>query len=283
MLTKEHRPLLTAFTTFDAGLHDLPVEMVRRRAAVNRIEALLVQLGEPPSVHAVEAKLVREWAERACAEDLKVDLKPVDRAEADLSQHRRQSRMLNLALSEAGAAMADAVHSYADEAIRDHLAPALSRIVTEAREAVAAYAEHGTSVAAMLGAPDDARVAYRKVDDLAAAFAQIRQTRYRMVQFTGEPQQDSRGDFAFIKNAEQMWPSLTAMGRSQFQYEPPWRGLDTRALLEWLAANPEAVVWCPTAAEQDQRWHEVFGARVAAMQANRHGSEALLAVMGGRG
>lgn len=283
MLTKEHRPILAAFATYDAGLHDLPAEMVRRRVAVTRLQAALDALGEPPAVHRLEQDLASGWAEAACDADPDIDLTAIEEAEAANVRHQRQSRLLGMAVSEAGAALADAVHTYADEAIREHLAPALAKIVEKARKAVATYIGHGTTAGAMLNAPAAARNAYQSVDELAAAFSQVRQTRYQLLRLTGEPQQDNHGDFGLIRNADKMWPTLTDLGRIQFNYEPPWRGLETRALFEWLTANPAAEVWLPTAAEQDQRWFSVFGPRVAEMQANRHGAEALLSVMGGRG
>jgi hypothetical protein len=283
LLSKEHRPTLALFSTYDAGLHTLPEELVRRRAAVTRIEAKLDEIGEPPSRDA-EGKLGRSWAEIACDEDFSLDLTTIDEADAARTRHERQTRLLGIALSEAGAALSDAVHAYAEEAIRDHLAPAIEHVMADVRTAVTAYAKHGKTPAAMLKAPTAARNAFMSVDNLAAQFSQIRELRRRLLDFTGRPQADVLGDFSMIRNAEKMWPAMLDLTRQQFGRQSPWHTVkNTRELFEWLTENPDAEVWCPTAAEQDARWHAVFGPRVAEHRAGRQAGETLLAVMGGRG
>lgn len=282
MTAKTHRPLLELFTTYDAGLHDLPPEMVAARDAVRRVEAALDALPIPPRPGDLEHPTARELADLARTRDVHLDLTPFHELEQARHDHDLSTRVLRLALDQAAATLAHAVHTHGDDAIRDHLAPAFDKTVTEAVKAVDAYRRHGNTTAAILRAPAPARTAWNAVDDLAAKFVALRDARSRIVRITGQPQQDQRGDFSLIRNAEQMWPALLDSGRYQFGMRSPWADADTRALFEWLHDTPAAEPWLPTATEQDNRWQQVFGPRVAQMAANRHGAEAFMAAMGGR-
>jgi hypothetical protein len=275
---RDTTPLL--FSTFDAGMHELPVELVRRRNAVRRIEAALTRLGSPPVPGDIERQNAEAIAQQACdQDDLHLNLDAVDAAEQLVHQHARSARVLTLARTQAAEALADAVHTEGDTAIREYLAPTLAAIVADGRKAAATYLEHGSTAGALITAPAAVRTAWSKVDDLAARFVAIRSTRTQFIRATGIPQRDDAGDFSLIRNPEQVWPEM--MQGNHHQLPRPWRHDTTRALLEWLTAHPNAEVWLPTAAQQDARWQEVWGPRIAEARANRHGAQSMLSAMGG--
>ncbi|MDQ3664428.1 MAG: hypothetical protein M3353_07195, partial [Actinomycetota bacterium] len=201
------------FASADAGLHDLPIEVARRRAAVARIAEARTKHGAPPDVAGLDETAACELAEAACDKAPTVDVSTLVAADEERSRHERTSRILNRAALLADGQLVDALHAYGDELIRDHMVPAYTRAVEQARGACTAYLPFGASAASMLTAPSKAQAAWRKVDDLAAVVTMLRDSRGRLLRLTGPPQSDEMGLFSVVRNAEQIHPDIATAAR----------------------------------------------------------------------
>ncbi len=112
-------------------------------------------------------------------------------------------------------------------------------------------------------APAKKRRAFAILPALVGEYGAIAAARRVLADCGARPARDLDGEFAAVKNIDQLWP------REVRQYtSKPWgTGADGTT---WLLRNG-AELWLPTPAEQDARYDEVYGEREREQQ-RRHRS-----------
>ena len=210
-----------------------------------------------------------------CAVDDDIDLAELEaqmrahrQADAD---HQARTAIVHKAYERAQRNLDDAITTHADTIIREHLAPAIASTIADLRTAAATYRHHGNSDREMLNAPKPAREAWLTSDHLVTAYTVLRATRTHLLRAVGASAgNDARGLFGEVRNTEEVWPAIVSPAGVFYTGQPaPWDHPDPRTRLVNLL-DLGAELWCPTHAEQEARWAEVFGDRLKQIDPHAH-------------
>jgi hypothetical protein len=194
------------------------------------------------------------------AVDVDVALDQVVALRRDAEGYELRVELLRAAYAAACDRQNAVIDEQRDAIIVEHIRPACDETVATARKAIDQYRKHGTTERELLVAPAAARAAWVEFDRCAVWYGVLRSVRSRLV--AGDVQHDMRHLFAEVRDVEKVWAQIVDLNFSVGAV-PPWHDDDPhRGLVKLIDGGGE--LWTPTASEQDERWGEVFGERVAA-------------------
>lgn len=260
--------VLATFEPHDAGFATMPADLLALRDRLRAVEELAASPAEVEPEHTALDWLGQDLAESAggVEQGLEVALGTLQALRTEREDAELRRGLVDKARAVTASRLVDAVRDRADELITEHLAPAQADAITQVRTAAAAFAPFGQNMKHLLTAPKAARDAFISVDEQLARYTALRAARGRLVALSGEQQLDEWGYFTEIRNTEVIWPEISGQGRPN-PATAPWPTTGREHLL-WLA-SPEVEPWCPTVAQQNDRWREVFGERLRQAQQNR--------------
>ena len=246
--------------TADAGGYTLPDELLTAWNTYQAVQALtLPELPQMP-VDAAAARLVASVTAGDPLDLLEVG-RDAQRVEDDRQAVAIAQRVLAEAIEQADNAVSSLAADLTERIITEHLRPAYQDVLSKAHTAGAALEGYGLDPHTLLQAPAKARGAYFDLSSLVERRTAIWTARrnanaigYRTVQH------DTENRFLEFANPLAFHPNLPAAARFPGVPAPE----DPKAHLLWLI-TPEATAakpWLPTPDEQDQAWHEVYGAAV---------------------
>lgn len=253
------------FAGYDAERYTLPTELIEARALVARMTEAVDGL----TPHTAE-RTARAAAVRAALADPSADVVgPVLAGVAAGEAAQLRAQILREARDTAVAELSAAVDDLAETVLVDHLRPGLADVVSRAKAAHAVYSPHGGSERELFSAAPKVRGAWTEFAGAADTYQALVAARGVLVDLMGRPVQDDRGLFAQIRNTEHVWPELLTSRMPASTMVPPWPTDGARPFLAW-AIQAGAAPWLPTGQEQDGRWLELYGPRIAeARQANQ--------------
>lgn len=258
------------FALVDEGLIDLPAEVSAAREVVDSLDAAAKALNPPERPDAILKKLVPEVASSGTAEAIEDGVARIDAARAAVASYDFRRRLVTSARSVATEHLNLLVKQRRDQIITDHLAPAVAAAVDEARTLIAKFRPHGTTDAALLMAPKPARDAWVAFADVTRKYGALQGARASLLWANEGDLLDGHNLFSEVKNTEVIWPGYVRLvGSWQQRESAPWSDEDPAQRLIKLL-EPEAVVWCPTIAEQNQRWLEVYGEAIERRRSGEH-------------
>ncbi len=247
----------------DDGHFGLPGDVEAARSALAGAEAF----PEPPvvDVAATRERLV-DGIVRAAEQGTKA---PTARKVTEAMAAAAEADELRQALAEAvrrlGRRRDALLMGSAETIIVAHLRPAHDEAVAAAETAVAAIVETGADPTEVLAASEvlvapklrDARSA---LDAARCRYEAVLGARGVLVRANGGPSVDVQSMFGWARNGDGFrHASATA--------PPPWP-TDALAGFVWRVTGP-AELWCPTGADQDARFEEVFADGLAAQRNSR--------------
>lgn len=153
----------------------------------------------------------------------------------------------------------------ADRIITESLRPAHDQAVVAARSAVAAIGRAGADPAEVLAASEvlvavELREHRSVLDGARRRYDAVMTARAALVRAGGCPGMDVQSMFGWARNGDQFRHASAA--------PPPWP-TDPLAYFVWRVTGP-AHLWCPTAADQDERFETVFAEGLAGQRNGRH-------------
>ena len=263
-MTEELRLSHIAFTGYDNGHHSLPPEMIAARDDLRRIEDLLSSVPQPENEFDALDRLAAEVLAGS-----EVDTDALATVHVQRATHEAALGILRRAREPAGGQLASVVCSHAEETIRQYLVPVHDKTVAEVAKCAKAMGGLPDNDASSLArAGKVARDAYLQLDELAARYSAVRQTRSALYANLGaDVEHDHNGYFTAIRNTEKLWPAITQQVAPP-RDATPWPKDSTRGFLLWAVRNG-AELWLPTVEQQDARWYDVFGARLEEAKRNR--------------
>jgi len=237
------------FEPADAGEWTLPQDVQTARATHTRIlNAIRNHPPAPPDPH--ETLVLTALT----ADDPgRLDIGPLLNHQRATAERDHRLRVLQTALERAAYDLTDAVRDGADHIITDHLTPALTKLWVEIKKNVEALGTRDPSdVTGMLRAPDKTRLAFLKLDELAARYSRLREAWSRIP--VGSCEHDVRGEHAeFEPGIYALWPEGKRVSHLP-PAAPPWpTGDGGKGRLIWLV-RAGAVPWLPTPTQRDQAW-----------------------------
>ena len=266
MTTKtQARAVTRLFAGFDAERHGLPSELIDARARLHRMDAAVNALTRPDAEQTARASAVRD----ALADPSADVAGPVLAARADDEAATLRAQVLRDARAVALAELTSAVYDLAETVFTDHLRPALHDALERAKAAHKVYKPHGSDERQLFQSHPKVRTAWSTFAAAADAYQALCTARDVLLDLTGRALQDDRGLFAMIKNTEEVWPEIASSQLPVSMLVRPWPAGGGREFLAW-ALEHGAELWLPTGEEQDARWLELYGARVAEHQLSNH-------------
>lgn len=161
-------------------------------------------------------------------------------AEQDRVARDRYAQALAMAAEAVEGRLYDLVAGTAEEIIVTSLRPVLNEVVAEVEEIAAVLAPFGLDPAALLGAPEEARLARVRLDTVAARYGALRQAQSNLNFVQVDP--GDQGRWAELKNYVELTKGFQP-GRT------PWPQDSTAAKLVWFIQN-KGETWMPIAAER---------------------------------
>lgn len=267
------RPLGPLFTGADSGIHTLPADVLDLRRALTHL------LDTPPLDVPDEGDLTRNLVADTVAAAHRGDDPPDVSALVDAGRVRAVADARRRVLDEAAAHLAgdlrDSVIDGAETIIIDHLRPAFTDLVAGLRSLVATFSPYGTSPGALLRAPDKARRAFLSLSDLSGRWSALSASRSVLASAGYAATADEASLFGLVRNADAFTDMTRSRPVSKIADGLPWRALSGDVWFLWFGTHPDADLWLPTPAEQDARYLDLFGARIA--EHTRHQQRAALA------
>jgi len=233
----------------DAGVYELPSELTAIRKAIDRLH---LPTAEVQSVGDVLARLTAETRAAAIAgsDDLP-DVSAVLVAEQEEATELHRQRIVADARDQLSESLIATVADQADRIIGEYLRPAHDGAVAALADSAALTAQYESDPRAALTAPAKVRSALAGQPDSYQRYVTCIQARTVVLGCAAVPQRDDTNILANIRNAEDLWPR-----RSRYTAACPWP--DGLAGVLWLLRHG-AELWLPTAAEQDERYEQVYG------------------------
>lgn len=248
-MSRVNMRLARLFEPADAGVYELPSEITAIRKAIDRLH---MPTAEVQSVSAVLARLTAETRAAAIAgsEDLP-DASAVMVAEREQAVDLHRQRIVADARDQLSESLIATVADQADRIIGEYLRPAHDAAVAALADSAALTAQYESDPRAALTAPAKVRTALAGQPDSYQRYITCIQARSVVLGCGAVPQRDDTQILSGIHNAEDLWPR-----RARPTAARPWP--DGLAGVLWLLRNG-AELWLPTAAEQDERYEEVYG------------------------
>lgn len=256
------------FADRDAGLYDLPADIVAAKAGVDRLDAELASHdARRPDAEAARRDVIAETVAASLAGRPVPDVAPIRKAATAGQDHEERRRIVSEARSQLASELVNAIADSADRIIADCLRPRHAAAVKQFADAAPVLPEHPTTDQ-LMKADDKTRKAWLGLADAAHAYSRVTHTA-GLLNRVGRPlEHDLSGEFAWCKNQREIWP-LYQVGRT-----PPWPTDDQRLSLLALV-RLGADLWLPTNAEREAAWWAAHGEKVEAQRRNRHGAQAL--------
>ena len=256
------------FAGHDRGVYALPEQVIAARDGWTRLGEASIALQPPESPEQVHAQVAAAMVAAATAGQPLPGVDAVLKAQTAQTRYREQVAAVLDAHNRAWSELAAVITDLGPAIITDVLQPVHDKAVTELAD-IAPLVAGLVTAADVATAPDKARKAWLRVEEVIARYTDARAARADLTMFGVTPTRDTDGVFAGIKNLDVVWPLFRSYhlgGRR----EAPWHDMALRDALLWQIANG-AVLWLPTPAEQDARWQEVTGVDVD--QANQRNRE----------
>jgi hypothetical protein len=155
------------------------------------------------------------------------------------------------------------VRDLAVTVVREHLAPAVEQTmagVVAAEKLLPA----DLSAEKLLREPEETRQAWFALADLAARYDGIRAAAAAVRRADEQPQYDTTGRFAELRNAHELLAGYNLAPGSP----RPWP-TDTAGRLLWYVRRG-GQVWLPTVEQMDARFHEVYREEIEQQRTNFH-------------
>lgn len=235
----------------DDGFYTVPSEIVTARRAFRLIHAtrttkttayLAINL---PGVQQLVVEDVLAKAQSGVLEDGWVQ--PIPETSAERLRLSDELTVLEQAEERAASALPGAVRQCADRVITEGLRPALDKVLSDLR-ALQRKVDLSTvpfgDEAALAKAGKAQREAHGRVGELTVAYSAIRAAQNSLRLIVGAPEPDAFGTYGEMSNPYEVWPQRG----SWTQKGAPWEGTPGGKVV-WIALNPKAKVWMPTAAE----------------------------------
>lgn len=231
-----------------AGHFTLPAGVTRAQTALARLQA--VDDVVIPNAHAARWQLIDATVAAAEAGRGLPAVAAVAKMRAAAAEAELRRDVLVEAMTAAENALVSAIRSTAETTITAHAAPALDKVMTQAKHA-ARLAEGDGDRADLLRSSPASIDAWRKLEELSQRYVALREVRTALG--TGVTH-DVDGLFTeFRAGLRVVWPNARAMGAGS----PPWPDAPA-ARLRWLATCGHEV-WLPTDAQRDQAWLDTYG------------------------
>ncbi|GAA1969331.1 hypothetical protein GCM10009817_06600 [Terrabacter lapilli] len=237
------------FAAVENGHYTLPARLTKMRTGLQALWQH--QLDPSPDESDTHARLVLEMADAAEAGR---PLPDVTTLEATRAAQRAHADAVSVTLAAAdallnrlNAATADA----AEEIITEHLRPRFDAALAALTDACAITGKYADDPAAALSAPAKDRAAFVAVTEHIGVLDVLYGARRVLTDLGARPALDTEGEFASIRNMDELWPRATRQYASR-----PWgQGADGT---KWLIRNG-GHLWLPTPDEQDARFEQVYG------------------------
>ncbi len=271
---------LPAARLFDgeaAGHYTLPTDLLDLKQAFARLAQA------PPPVHVSEVeqtqRLVADTLTAAKANEVLPGAEQVLAARRAAESAGVLARARDVALERLAGEVSTTVFDLGDVLITEHLRPALHAVLHELRGTLELTEPYGDSAAAMLRAPDKVRKAWLGIDAHVTRYEIIRAGRDALAQVGYRPDHDNDNEFLRVRNLNDFWPRHKRYGMAAGA-GAPWP-TQARQQVVWFIQHG-AQLWLPTAAEQDERYNEVYAEGLARMERQRHATAAVTAWGAGR-
>ncbi len=152
-----------------------------------------------------------------------------------------------------------------DEILAEYLQPAHRDVLGRLRTAFEVFAPISTDPVVLWDQPTKVRQAWSAFLAAGNHYEALRGAHQAVRAGGGQQcQLDSEGLLGEVRNLDVVWPERCAGLRPVSQMTAPWPlRQDTTAWLVW-AHQAGAVLWLPSAAEQDGAWATIFGERAKA-------------------
>lgn len=254
------RPYATMLADNEAGVHDLPPEIVASHKALKRLDAELQAHSQTaPDPIAAETQTVAAIRKAASTGKPLPAVAVVRETREAHADHEQARRLLAQAREATAADLSGLIQSQAEAIVIDYLRPVHDQLVRDL-EAAAAVLPAAPTVDALMRADDTMRAAWLSLDSVVAKRARLVDTAGRLTRLV-PVEHDHAGEFSYLRNGlRSIWPEY------QVGLKPPWSNTDDRLTLLALIRHG-GELWLPTSRERDEAWLAVYGEKLE--QANQ--------------
>jgi hypothetical protein len=251
-MTAERAILSKLFAGYDAGLYDLPLELLARREAEVRVNDELRALpARYPKADpaAARSRAVADLIEAAAKGDVPADYEKPFLAAQETTRRLAAAQSI---LAEAKAELVDRTPWFAmrlsEEILAEYLRPAMVAVL----DRVAIGAELAPRVPwanerALVGADQKVRDYYEVVSKANADYIGLRAAQHQLMNLSGTPSFEAYHRFGELRNMHAVWPQRDS-GVESIRGRAPWP--DGIERMVWLVTS-KAEPWMPTGAEAD--------------------------------
>lgn len=231
-----------------AGYMTLPDTVTRAQTVLRNLQA--VDDVAVPDADAARSQLID--ATIAAAQDGKPlpSVAPVLKMRALAAEAQLRRDVVVEALTVAENAVVLAIQSNAEVIITGHAAPALDKLLAEAKVAARLAEGDGDRASLLRGSPDSI-AAWRRLEDLSQRYVALQAVRAALA--TGVTYDTQALFTEFREGVRCVWPHAAAMGAGK----PPWPDAPA-ARLRWLVTCGHEV-WMPTDSQRDAAWIAAYG------------------------
>jgi len=260
-------PLTAAlFAGHAQGAFSLPPEMLAARDRLDATQAAVAALRPPNAERQARTQAVQALLADPGTSDVAGAVLEGRHADAEHELHAGLLR-------EAAEYAADGVDRVdPDEILAEYLQPAHRDVLGRLRTAFDVFAPISTDPVVLWDQPTKVRQAWSAFLAAGNHYEALRGAHQAVRAGGGQQcQLDNEGLLGEVRNLDVVWPERCAGLRPVSQMTAPWPlRQDTTAWLVW-AHQAGAVLWLPSAVEQDQEWSRIFGERAKAFAAgDRH-------------
>ena len=257
------------------GGFTLPPEIVQRYEAAVAIQKLDL---EPLNVQNIDtaAEQIVTIAMRGEVVNLLEIGREIQAGSQDFAAHQSGQMAKQAALDRAADSLHGITANLTETIITEHLRPAYADVLDQARKSAEVVRKHAAvSQRDLKLAESEAvrsvRSALRALEPLAERRSAIAQARVQANRLGGrQPEHDVNGMFAELKTPQDLVTGWSPMTTAQFPY--PNVPTDLIERLTWLVTDGAAgQPWCPSVAEQDRCWLDLFGEKMAKLKAGNAG------------
>lgn len=234
-----------------AGHYTVPAGILEDFEVLDRLEGYVNERTERTAPAAREALADEIIAAAKAGKPLPSGAGYMKAEDADRAADARSVLLAEL-LDRRAEALVTRCAASARAVLLDHLRPALTEVLDEARIPADLVQPFGTDTKNFLSAPDDVRAALLVLTDLAERYSAIRKAR-GIFRDHLKPEYDTDGSFSEFRSLH-----IAAPYYRQPNAARPWPE-DAVGRFVW-GITSGAEPWMPTPEEQDARWMEVYGA-----------------------
>ncbi|MGI8578528.1 MAG: hypothetical protein ACR2KG_11605 [Nocardioidaceae bacterium] len=175
--------------------------------------------------------------------------------DARVKGHRSWSLAMTATMSDAVDRFEAHIECGRDAIIREHLAPALQDVITQAAEA-ATEAEGSGERDELLDGPESSLRAWQRLEALAKRYDRLRTAQDRLSQDVATLDWSPVLFTEFYNGRRSVQPRFATAAEAR----PQWPTTSAAARLRWIVADWDAhPVWMPTPGERSVRWQDTYG------------------------